>query len=119
MVQVSSYPEKIPTYLLLGEVCETVQNDGLETVLPSIIAEVAAQAVTIIADPSHKMYGKINKFLNRAPNWDAQKVIPFWIDRILLKEPENDDGHDLEVNWLLQLLVNGLRNAKVSIQFCH
>ena len=103
-------------YLLLGEVCETVQNDGFETVLPSIVAEVAAQMVTIIADPSHKMYGKVNKFLNRAPSWDAQKIISYWTDRILLKEPEDDDGHDLEVNWLLQLLINGLRNAKVSIQ---
>jgi nucleolar pre-ribosomal-associated protein 1 len=116
MVQESSYPEKIPMYLLLGEVCETVQNDGFETVLPSIVAEVAAQTVAIIADPSHKMYGKVNKFLNRAPSWDAQKVISYWTDRILLKEPEDDDGHDLEINWLLQLLINGLRNAKVSIR---
>jgi len=102
-------------YLLLGEVCETVQNDGFETVLPSIVAEVAAQMVTIIADPSHKMYGKVNKFLNRGPSWDAQKVISYWTDRILLMEPEGDDGHDLEVNWLLQLLINGLRNAKVGV----
>jgi nucleolar pre-ribosomal-associated protein 1 len=103
-------------YLLLGEICETVQNDGLETVLPSIVAEVAAQMVTIIADPSHKMYSKVNKFLNRAPSWDVRKVVTYWIDRILLKEPEDDDGHDSEVNWLLRLLANGLRNAKVGIQ---
>ena len=100
-------------YLLLGEVRDTVQNDGLETTVPSIVAEVATQMVTIIADPLHMMYAKVNKFLNKGPSWDAQKIISYWIDRVILKEPEDDDGHDLEVNWLLQLLVNGLRNAGV------
>ena len=81
--------------------------------VPSIVAEIAAQIVTVLADPSHKMYGKANKFLNKAPSWDAQKTISFWIDRILLREPEDDDGHDAEVKWLLEVLVNGLRNAEV------
>ena len=81
--------------------------------VPSIVAEVATQVVTVLADPSHKMYGKVNKFLNKAPIWDAQKTISFWIDRILLREPEDDDGHDAEVKWLLEVLVNGLRNAEV------
>jgi nucleolar pre-ribosomal-associated protein 1 len=101
-------------YLLLGEVCETVQEQGFETTTPSVIAEVACLMITILADPSHKMYGKINKFLNKAPSWEAQKVISYWIDRILLKEPEDDDGHDIEVNWLLELLVNALRTSEVS-----
>lgn len=101
-------------YLLLGEVCETAQEGGLETRTPSVVAEVASQIAAILADPSHKMYGKVNKFLNRAPSWSAQKVILYWIDRILLKEPEDDDGHDLEVDWLLQLLVNSLRTSEVS-----
>jgi nucleolar pre-ribosomal-associated protein 1 len=101
-------------YLLLGEMCETVHEQGLETKMPSMIGEVASQMVAILADPSHKMYGKTNKFLNKAPSWDAQKVISYWIDRMLLQEPEDDDGHELEVNWLLQLLVNGLRTSEVS-----
>ena len=33
--------------------------------MASIVAEVAAQIGAIIADPSHKMYGKINKFLGK------------------------------------------------------
>jgi nucleolar pre-ribosomal-associated protein 1 len=101
-------------YLLLGEVCETVQQRGFENPMPSVIAELASQVGMILADPSHNMYGKINKFLNKAPSWDAQKAISYWIDRILLKEPEDDDGHDLEVNWLVQLLANGLRTCEVS-----
>lgn len=101
-------------YLLLGEVCETAQEGGLETPMPSVIAEVASQIAVILADPSHKMYGKVNKFLNRAPSWSAQKAILYWIDRVLLKEPEDDCGHDLEVDWLLQLLVNSLRTSEVS-----
>jgi nucleolar pre-ribosomal-associated protein 1 len=82
--------------------------------IPSVIAEVASQIATVLADPSNKMYGKINKFLSKAPSWDAQKIISYWIDRVLLKEPEDDDGHDLEVGWLLELLVNALRTSQVS-----
>jgi nucleolar pre-ribosomal-associated protein 1 len=106
--------EKGPIYLLLGEVCETVQEQGFENMTPSVIAEAASQIATVLADPSHQMYGKVNKFLNRGPSWDAQKVISYWIDRVLLKEPEADDGHDVEVGWLLELLVNSLRTPGVS-----
>ena len=81
---------------------------------PSVIAEAASQIATVLADPCHQIYGKANKFLNKAPSWDAQKVISYWIDRVLLKEPEADDGHDVEVGWLLELLVNSLRTPAVS-----
>ena len=101
-------------YLLLGETCETIQTHGLSTKMPSAVAQLATQILTILADPSHKMYGKVNKFLNKGPSWNVQRILSYWIDKILLKEPEDDDGHDLEVNWLLQLLVYGLRNIDVS-----
>lgn len=65
------------------------------------------------------MYGKINKFLNKAPSWDVQKAISYWIDRILLREPEDDDGHELEIRWLLAVLVDGLRTLEVSFPHEH
>jgi nucleolar pre-ribosomal-associated protein 1 len=114
LLQESSYSEKNPIYLLLGEVCETIQEQGFENIAPSVIAEVASRIATVLADPSHMMYGKVNKFLNKAPVWEAQKIISYWIDRVLLKEPEDDNGYDLEVSWLLELVVDGLRTSEVS-----
>ncbi len=115
VLQESSYAEKGPLYLLLGEVCETIQTHVLGNTMPSVVAQLAAQLLAIIAEPSHKMYGKVNKFLNKGPSWNVQRIVSYWIDKILLREPENDDGHDLEVSWLLQLLADGLRNINVGL----
>jgi nucleolar pre-ribosomal-associated protein 1 len=59
------------------------------------------------------MYGKVNKYLQKRPSWEIEKIPSYWIDRVVLHEPENDDGYLEEVNWLLDLLVNGLRTAQV------
>ena len=60
------------------------------------------------------MYEKINKFLNRSPFWDTAKLPSYWIDKILLQPPIDDDGHYLEVEWLLDALLDGLQTATVS-----
>jgi nucleolar pre-ribosomal-associated protein 1 len=59
------------------------------------------------------MYGKVNKYLQKRPSWETEKLPSYWIDRVILHEPENDDGYLEEVNWLLDLLVNALRTAQV------
>ena len=88
---------------------------GLGMSLPSVVVELAAQIITILSDPLHQMYGKVNKFLNNGPVWDIYRVVPYWIDKILLREPEDDDGYSQEIEWLLQILVDGLRTSEVSL----
>lgn len=60
------------------------------------------------------MYGKVNKFLQKRPSWEIGKIPFYWIDKILLNEPEYDDGYVDEIAWLLDLLVGGLRTAQVG-----
>jgi nucleolar pre-ribosomal-associated protein 1 len=108
----SAYTEAKPIYLLVGEVAETAKDLHFPP-MPYIFGELAARTALVLANPLHKMYGKANKYLNKAPKWDVGKIPSYWIDRILLREPEHDDGHVCEVEWLLDLLIGGLRTEEV------
>jgi len=111
----STYTEKEPVYLLLGEFSETMRQGpgaGLhDGPLPSLVAALAVQLLKIVSDPADHMYSKANRFLLRGPVWDPDpsRLIHYWVDKILLSEPEYDDGHDVEVDRLLDTLVDGLR----------
>ena len=59
------------------------------------------------------MYTKINKFLHRGPEWNLGKMPSYWADKILLHPPTEDDGYRMEVEWLLDFLVDGLRTPEV------
>jgi nucleolar pre-ribosomal-associated protein 1 len=61
------------------------------------------------------MYGKVNKYLQKHPSWEIEKIPSYWIDKILLHEPEDDEGYIDEVTWLLDLLVKGLRTTQVNM----
>ncbi|EEH22571.2 hypothetical protein PABG_04782 [Paracoccidioides brasiliensis Pb03] len=108
----STYEDRQAIYVVVGEVLETANDVGLETPLPYIAGELAAQIVTVLMDPVHKLYGKVNKFLNKGPRWEVAKIPSYWIDKILLHEPEYNDSHHEEVRWLLGLFINGLRTKK-------
>lgn len=69
----------------------------------------------ILADPLHKLYGKVNAFLHKGPRWEVGKIPSYWIDKILFNEPEQDDGYHQEVSWLLDLFVRGLCSEQVSV----
>lgn len=83
--------------------------------MPYIAGELAASCLTVLTDPLHKMYGKINLFLQKHPSWEIDKIPSYWIDKIILHEPEYDDGYGEELNWLLDLLIQGLRTVPVSM----
>lgn len=121
--QESKYPEWRTVYLLSGELIETVnQHFDLGTPVPWVVGECAAGCLSVIVNPLHKVYGKVNKFLQKGPAWQPEKIPSYWIDKILLHEPELDDGSFDELNWLLDLLVKGLRTGTVSqllFPFCH
>ncbi|OAX83914.1 hypothetical protein ACJ72_01727 [Emergomyces africanus] len=111
-IRESTYEENRSVYIVAGEVLETAKEVGLETPLPYIAGELAARIVMVVTDPLHKLYGKVNKFLNKGPRWEVAKIPSYWIDKILLHESEYDDSHHEEVGWLLGLLINGLRTKK-------
>lgn len=91
-----------------------MRKQGFESPLPWIAGECAAGCLRVLTDPLHKLYGKVNLFLQKAPSWEAGKLPSYWIDKILLHEPEYDDGYFEEMDWLLDLFVRGLRTETVS-----
>lgn len=93
---------------------ETVKEFGIEEPFPSIAGELAARSILVLSNPLHKLYSKVNKYMNKGPVWEIGKIPSYWIDKILLNEPEYDDSHLEEVDWLLDLLINGLRSESVS-----
>lgn len=114
LYQDSKYTEWRAVYLLLGEIRETVNQLGFETSLPTIAGRCAVACLMVLHEPLNKMYGKVNRYLQRRPWWEVEKIPSYWIDQILLHEPEDDEGHYDEVNWLLDMLVNGLQTLGVS-----
>jgi nucleolar pre-ribosomal-associated protein 1 len=111
--QLSSHLDKGPLFILIGELVETAKLTGLATPLASILTEFAAAAVEMLMQPSHPMYGKINKFLQKRPSWELSKFIGYWIETILLHEPEEGGSHSEEMSWLLRLLTRGLYDLAV------
>jgi nucleolar pre-ribosomal-associated protein 1 len=110
----SKYAEWRTVYTLSGELLETVNTIGMEKPVPWIVGECAANCLAVLTNPLHKVYGKVNKFLQKAPVWEVEKIPTYWVDKILLHEPELDDGYFDEIDWLLGLFVKALRTEAVS-----
>ncbi|KAL2861243.1 NPA1/URB1 family protein [Aspergillus lucknowensis] len=108
----SNYAEWRTAYILAGELIETVKRIGLDSPVPWIVGECASNCLSVLLNPMHKLYGKVNKFLQKAPSWEVEKIPSYWVDKILLHEPELDDGYFEEISWLLELLIKGLRTEK-------
>jgi nucleolar pre-ribosomal-associated protein 1 len=132
----STHPEKDQLYLLLGEVCETAKQHALTAAapsrpltngisnsqkrekdpsLPSFIAALATLFLSNLTNPADKMYAKTNRYLLLGPTWTpVTRVIPYWIDQILLQEPEYDepDMWEMEVGRFLDVLIAGMRSEQ-------
>lgn len=116
ILQASSYEEREQLQLLLGELSETCKEDSLVNTkpLPTVASAWAAHAVVAIADPLHVMYPKINKYLTKGPSWNVNKLPSYWVDKILLNPPDEDVAHYKEVEWLVDLLIDGLSTSEAS-----
>ncbi|KAG9722785.1 hypothetical protein KCU73_g13883, partial [Aureobasidium melanogenum] len=81
-VKESTNDDKDQIYLLLGELSETVAELSPSSIgqqpLPYLITVFATQALGILQDPSHFMYPKINKYLNKGPVWNIGKLANHW-----------------------------------------
>jgi nucleolar pre-ribosomal-associated protein 1 len=113
----SKYEEWRTVFTLTGELLETVNNIGMDKPVPWIVGECASNCLAVLTNPLHKVYGKVNKFLQKAPMWEVEKIPTYWVDKILLHEPELDDGYFDEIDWLLNLFVKALRTEAVSLLF--
>ena len=106
-------------YVLLGEIIESAREVISTEPCPHFVAAIASSSLLVLADPLHFMYTKVNKFLNKSPQWNVDKLPVYWIDKIILHPPVDDDAHHREVEWMLDVLMNGLRTPEVcsSISF--
>ena len=64
------------------------------------------------------MYAKVNEFLNRGPEWNVTKLPSYWVDKVLMKPPTDEEGYFQEAEWLLDGLIDGLRTSAVSFIVC-
>jgi nucleolar pre-ribosomal-associated protein 1 len=103
----SSFDEKDQIWLLLCELVETAKQVIDQQPLPTVIAAFASHALSVLNDPLHCVYPKINKFLTSGPTWTFDKI-PLMF-KILDESPSLDDAHYLEVGWLLTYMLAGLR----------
>jgi nucleolar pre-ribosomal-associated protein 1 len=106
--QDSTHPDAKRLHLLLGELLETIKLYTLSQALPTIVSSMTTLLLRVLTDPTDKMYSKVNRFLLRSPRWDISKLPSYWITQILLREAEDDDGSNLEIDRLLVMLIDGL-----------
>ncbi|GAB7346787.1 hypothetical protein MBLNU459_g1887t1 [Dothideomycetes sp. NU459] len=116
-VQESSNEEKDQIYILLGELAETANSPLLPVPLSQqpvayIATTFFTHALAVLQDPSHFIYPKLNKYLNKGPSWNIPKLCSHWIDKTVLEVPEEDDKHWDEVEWVLGFLVDGTRTLQ-------
>ena len=101
--------------MVTGELAETARAAVADIPLPYFSGTLAARLLLIQADPLHFMYVKANKFLNKGPQWNVKKLPSYWIEKVLLTPPTENEAHYQEVAWLLDILVDGLRTTAVSL----
>lgn len=114
-VKESTNEDKDQIYLLLGELSETVSAMSppiAQQPLPYIASVFATQSLAILQDPSHFMYPKINKYLNKGPTWNVGKLANYWVDRTVLETPDEDDKHWAEIEFVLDFITAGTRTLQ-------
>lgn len=102
---------KDPIYVLIGELIETYEQHYLpeSEALPYVAGAFATHALRVQQTPMHAIYPKINRYLNKGPEWRVKKLPTYWIDNTIHSQPEEDDGYWKEAQWVIDWLVDGLR----------
>ena len=110
-LEASTYEGRLQAKILIGELTETADTIIKERQLPTFAAALSVRLLAVIDDPRHFLYAKANAFLMRRPRWQVSRLPSYWIGEILSKLPTEDGCKPLEENWLLELLISGVRNS--------
>ena len=107
----STIEDRGPVYIVIGELIETYEHNCIPNSqsLPYMAGCFATHALHVQTNPGHFLYPKINKFLNRGPLWRINKLPNYWIENTITSQPEEDDAHWKEVQWVLDWLIDGMR----------
>jgi nucleolar pre-ribosomal-associated protein 1 len=103
----SSYEEKDQVWLFLSELVESCKGHVDAGSIPNYIVAFARNALDVLQNPLHCLYGKVNKFLVKGPTWKLDRL-PLVYD-ILQDGPELDDAYYSELSWLFSYLLDGLQ----------
>lgn len=113
-LQASDVETKDQLRILLGELLETYEQHLVEhpgTPLPYLVGTFAIRSLHVLAEPTHFMYPKINRYLMRSPQWRIGRLPGYWMENTILSQPEEDDAYWKEVQWVADWLVDGLRTT--------
>ncbi|KAF4630525.1 hypothetical protein G7Y89_g7616 [Cudoniella acicularis] len=105
----STFEEKDQIWLLLSEVVETAKKVIDQHPLATVVSAFAANSISVLNDPLHCLYPKINKFLSQGPTWELDKIPLMY--KILDESPNLDDAYYSEASWLLTYMLTGLRSS--------
>ncbi|KAF2771516.1 hypothetical protein EJ03DRAFT_381359 [Teratosphaeria nubilosa] len=110
-LQSSTLDEKEQFTVLVGELIETYEQQCApeDKALPYLAGTFAVHALTVLQEPTHFMYSKVNRFLIKSPEWRVSRLPSYWLANTILSQPEEDDAYWKEVQWVLTWLVDGLR----------
>ena len=120
----SEYEEKEQVWLLLSELAETAREPISEgRVLPGPIVAFACHALTVLRDPLHGLYPKVNTFLTKGPVWRLD-WLPL-VDEVVGEEPViggtgggGSESYYGQLGWLLGYLTEGLR-TEADLELFH
>ena len=110
-LQASTVEDKMELAVLIGELCETFEKQCLteDRPLPYLTGTFAAKALSVLMEPTHFMYPKVNKYLIKDPEWKIRKMPVYWFANTALAQPVEDDAYLKEVSWVVEWFVDGLR----------
>lgn len=106
-IRESSYEENEQVWLLLKELLESCKGHVDTGPIPNYIVAFARNALEVLQDPLHCLYGKVNTFLIKGPTWRLDRL-PL-VYKILQDGPELDGAYYSELSWLFSYLLEGLQ----------
>jgi nucleolar pre-ribosomal-associated protein 1 len=98
--------------ILLGEALDTARPIIATAPLPYVGGIFAARAASVLADPTHFMFGKLNLFLMKRPDWTVENLPRYFGRNIINSEPDQDGSYHKEVDWYLDYLLDSLRTPE-------